>query len=107
MPIVLLTYYNPLLAGWRARSRGQATATQSQALLGGLNAEITKAAKAAKAKVADVAGAFATTDGSGRSPQPDERQAHLRLDLDVLSRATSTPTNAGYAAMAEAVLAAR
>ena len=93
VPIVVLTYYNPLLAGWLTGPEGRTTATQSQALLGGLNAEITKAAKAAKAKVADVAGAFATTDGSG-SPQPRTSSASATGPGCAL-RATSTPTTPG------------
>jgi len=105
VPIVVLTYYNPLLAGWLTGPEGRTTATQSQALLGGLNAEITKAAKAAKAKVADVAGAFATTDGSG-SPQP----TNVKRICDwtwMCSQSDIHANDAGYAAMAAAVLAAR
>lgn len=105
VPIVVLTYYNPLLAAWLTGPEGQTTATQSQVLLGGLNAEITKAAKAAKAKVADVAGAFATTEASG-SPQP----ANVKRICDwtwMCSRNDIHANDAGYAAMAAAVLAAR
>ncbi len=105
VPIVVLTYYNPLLAAYLQGPEGRATATQSQPLLAGLNAEITKAAKAATAKVADVAGAFATTDSSG-SPQP----TNVKRICDwtwMCSRNDIHANDAGYAAMAAAVLAAR
>ncbi len=105
VPIVVLTYYNPLLAAWLTGPEGQTTATQSQVLLGGLNAEITKAAKVVKAKVADVAGAFATTDASG-SPQP----TNVKRICDwtwMCSRNDIHANDAGYAAMAAAVLAVR
>ena len=105
MPIVVLTYYNPLLAAWltvlRARRPPRSRSRSSAAL----NAEITKAAKAVTAKVADVAGAFATTDGSG-SPQP----TNVKRICDwtwMCSRNDIHANDAGYAAMAAAVLTAR
>jgi lysophospholipase L1-like esterase len=104
-PIVLLTYYNPLLAAWRKGAQGRTTAAQSQPLLGGLNAEITKAAKAAGAKVADVAGAFATNDTSG-SPQPNNVTRICEWTW-MCSSENIHANDAGYAAMAKAVLAAR
>lgn len=103
--IVLLTYYNPILATWREGAQGKAVAQQSQPLLGGLNAEITKAAKVVNAKVADVAGAFATNDTTG-SPQPN----NVKRICDwtwMCSQNDIHANDAGYAAMAKAVLAAR
>ncbi|MEP6651215.1 MAG: SGNH/GDSL hydrolase family protein [Lapillicoccus sp.] len=105
VPIVVLTYYNPLLAGWLKGGQSRAVATQSQPLLGRLNTEITKAATAVGAKVADVAGAFATTDATG-SPQP----TNVKRICDwtwMCSRNDIHANDAGYAAMAKAVLAAR
>jgi lysophospholipase L1-like esterase len=104
-PIVLLTYYNPLLAAWRQGAQGKTTAAQSQPLLGGLNVEITKAAKAAVVKVADVAGAFATSDNGG-SPQPNN--VTRICDWTWMCSSDDIHANdAGYAEMAKAVLAAR
>ena len=105
VPIVLLTYYNPILAAWREGAQGKTVAGQSQPLLGGLNNEITKAAKAANAKVADVAGAFATTDNGG-SPQPNNVTRICDWTW-MCSQKNIHANDAGYAAMAKAVLAAR
>ena len=102
---MLLTYYNPILAAWREGAQGKAVAAQSQPLLAGLNTEITKAAKVVNAKVADVAGAFATTDTAG-SPQPN----NVKRICDwtwMCSQNDIHANDAGYAAMAKAVLAAR
>ena len=103
--IVLLTYYDPLLAAWRQGPEGKAVAAQSQPLLGALNAQIAAVAKGAGAKVADVAGAFATADGTG-SPQP----TNVTRICDwtwMCSRGDIHANDAGYAAMAQAVLAVR
>jgi lysophospholipase L1-like esterase len=105
VPIVLLTYYNPILAAWREGAQGKILAAQSQPLLAGLNAEITKAAQVADAKVADVAGAFATTDAGG-SPQPNNVTRICDWTW-MCSQGDIHANDAGYAAMAEAVLAAR
>jgi lysophospholipase L1-like esterase len=105
VPIVLLTYYNPLLGRWVKGAEGKTLATQSQPLLAALNTEITKAAKPVNAKVADVAGAFATND-TGGSPQPN----NVKRICDwtwMCSRDDIHANDQGYAAMARAVLAAR
>jgi lysophospholipase L1-like esterase len=105
VPIVVLTYYNPLLATWNKGAEGRDLATKSQPLLASLNTEITKAGKAAGAKVADVAGAFATTNSSG-SPQP----VNIKRICDWTWMCSSNDihaNDAGYAEMAKAVLAAR
>lgn len=103
--VVVLTYYNPLLAAWRKGAPGKAAAEQSKPLLDGLNAEITKAAKAAGAKVADVAGAFATSDNGG-SPQPNNVTRICEWTW-MCSRDDIHANDAGYAEMAKAVLDAR
>jgi lysophospholipase L1-like esterase len=105
VPIVVLTYYNPALAVWTQSANGRTQATQSQPVFTNLNAEITKAAKAVGANVADVAGAFASTDGSG-TPLP----TNVKRICDwtwMCSQSNIHPNDAGYAAMATAVLAAR
>ncbi len=103
--IVLLTYYDPLLAAWREGPQGKVVAAQSEPLLAALNAEIAKAATGAGAKVADVAGAFASTDGSG-SPTPTNVTRICEWTW-MCSRGDIHANDAGYAAMAAAVLAAR
>lgn len=103
--LVVLTYYNPILAAWRKGADGKAAAEQSKPLLAGLNAEITKAAKAAGAKVADVAGAFATSDNGG-SPQPNNVTRICEWTW-MCSRDDIHANDAGYAEMAKAVLDAR
>ena len=105
VPIVLLTYYNPLLAAWRQGDEGKKVADQSQPLLGGLNVEITRAAKAVGAKVADVAGEFATND-TGGSPQPNNVTRICDWTW-MCARNDIHANDAGYAAMAKAVLATR
>ena len=100
-----LAYYNPLLAAWRKGAAGKVAAEQSKSVLAGLNVEITKAATAAKAKVADVAGAFATSENGG-SPEP----TNVTRICDwtwMCSNADIHANDAGYAAMAKAVLDAR
>ncbi|HEU4998583.1 MAG TPA: SGNH/GDSL hydrolase family protein [Lapillicoccus sp.] len=104
-PIVVLTYYNPLLAAWRTGPDGQKFADQSQPVLAALNTEITKAAKPVSAKVADVAGAFATNTTTG-SPQP----TNVKRICDwtwMCSSKDIHANDAGYGVMARAVLAAR
>jgi hypothetical protein len=96
--IVVLTYYNPLLAAWRQGATGQQAASQSKALVARLNASIVAAAGAVGAKVADVAGAFATADGSG-SPQP-VNVARICAWTWMCSQGDIHANDAGYAAMA-------
>jgi lysophospholipase L1-like esterase len=105
VPIVVLTYYNPGLAAWAQSPNGRAPATQSQPAFTNLNAEIAKSAKTVGAKVADVAGAFASTDTSG-TPLPTNVQRIC--DWTWMCKQSDIHANDdGYAAMAKAVLAAR
>jgi lysophospholipase L1-like esterase len=103
-PIVVLTYYNPLLAAWRQGAQGQALAAQSQPLLAALNATIARAAAGVGARVADVAGAFATASDSG-SPEPTN-VSRICAWTWMCSRNDIHANDDGYAAMATAVLAA-
>jgi lysophospholipase L1-like esterase len=103
--LVVLTYYNPILAAWTKGAEGKTVAEQSMSLLAGLNGEIAKAAKAAGARVADVAGAFATSDNGG-SPQPNN-VTHICDWTWMCSHDDIHANDDGYAAMAKAVLAAR
>jgi lysophospholipase L1-like esterase len=104
-PIVVLTYYNPLLAAWRQGAQGQALAAQSQPLLASLNTMITAAATAVQARVADVAGAFETGSDTG-TPQPTNVQRICSWTW-MCTRNDIHANDDGYAAMAKAVLAAR
>ena len=60
--IVVLNYYDPFLAAWLTGPAGQALAQQSVALLAVLNGIIAGATGAVGGSVADVAGAFHSTD---------------------------------------------
>lgn len=62
--IVVLNYYDPFLAAWLTGPAGQALAQESVPLLGLLNGIIAGAAGAVGGSVADVAGAFSSTDFS-------------------------------------------
>ena len=62
--IVVLNYYDPFLAAWLTGPAGQALAQQSVPLLGLLNSIIAGATGAVGGSVADVAGAFHSTDFS-------------------------------------------
>lgn len=62
VPIVVLNYYDPFLAAWLTGPAGQALAQQSVPLLGVLNGIIADATGAVGGSVADVAGAFHSTD---------------------------------------------
>jgi len=103
--IVVLTYYNPLLAAYRQGASGQQLAATSQPLLAGLNRSIGSAAAAVRATVADVAGAFATTEATG-SPEPIN-VARICAWTWMCSANDIHANDEGYAAMAKAVLAAR
>jgi lysophospholipase L1-like esterase len=103
--IVVLTYYNPLLAAYRQGAAGRQYATASQPLLASLNAVITAAAASVGASVADVAGAFETALTSG-SPEPTN-VARVCAWTWMCSRQDIHANDEGYAVMARAVLAAR
>ncbi|MEP6631651.1 MAG: SGNH/GDSL hydrolase family protein [Lapillicoccus sp.] len=103
--IVVLTYYNPLLAAYRQSPAGQQLAAQSQPLLADLNRAVAAAGTAVGAKVADVAGAFATTTTTG-SPEPTN-VARICAWTWMCTRNDIHANDDGYAAMARAVLAAR
>ena len=62
--IVVLNYYDPFLAAWLTGPAGQALAQQSVPRLGLLNSIIAGATAAVGGSVADVAGAFHSTDFS-------------------------------------------
>ena len=112
--LVVLTSYNPLLATYAGDPDTPSTdppklvspqvATQSTEMFAQLNRTLAAVATKTGARVADVSGAFAATDTTG-SPLPVNVQ---RLcDWTWLCRVGDThPNDAGYAAMARAVIAA-
>lgn len=67
--IVVLTYYDPLLASWRLGPVGRQLATTSLSAMVALNSAISAAGRPAGAHVADIAQAFSSADTSG-TPTP-------------------------------------
>lgn len=62
VPIIGMTYYDPFLADWLEGTSGRALAGESQLLAKAVNGDITAAYGPANVRVADVAGAFLTSD---------------------------------------------
>jgi lysophospholipase L1-like esterase len=69
-PIIGMTYYNPYLAAWLAGPAGQALALQSVQVSAFFNGILTALYQAAGARVADVSGAFSSTDITTQFPLP-------------------------------------
>ena len=103
--IVVLNYYNPVLASWLLGPAGQRAATASVALQGALNAVIADKAAAAGAAVADVAGAFASTDFSVTAQSaPLPRNVSLICAWTwMCTNEDIHPNDAGYAVIGDAV----
>ena len=105
--MVGMTYYDPYLAAWLSGAAGQALAQQSIGLTTQLNQQLTAVYTARRARVADVEGAFDTTDlaattGAGGVPLAVERICTLTW---MCTRQDIHPTSAGYAVIAQAFLA--
>jgi lysophospholipase L1-like esterase len=108
--MVGMTYYDPYLAAWLSGAAGQALAQQSIGLTTQLNQQLTAVYTARRARVADVEGAFATTDlatttalaGVGEVPLAVGRICTLTW---MCTRQDIHPTSAGYALIAQAFLA--
>lgn len=105
--IVVLNYYNPVLAAWLTGPEGQRLAELSMGLQAQLNAAIARAAAAAGAEVADVAGAFASGStaptalpGGGEAPTNVARICELTW---MCARADIHANDAGYELLGEAV----
>ena len=62
LPIVGMTYYDPILAFYPTGSAGEQTARESVAILKSLNRDLLKAYRLFHVKVANVEKAFASTD---------------------------------------------
>lgn len=105
--IVVLTYYNPLLASWRQGADGQRLATSTVPLLDGLNASIAAAASGVGARVADVSGAFASSSLTASGSSEPVAVQRICAWTWMCSRNDIHANDEGYAAMAQAVIAAR
>lgn len=104
--LVVLNYYNPVLAAWLAGDRGQALARQSVPSHTRLNQVIAARAMAVRAEVADVAGAFESTSWeptpSGATTVPTN-VARICAWTWMCSRSDIHANDAGYAVLADAV----
>ena len=117
VPIVVLNYYDPFLAFWLLDTPGSSTddvygdlATGSLALLGTVNGIIGDAAAGADAQVADVATAFSTEAFTPTVPLPGYGEVPLNVAricqwTTMCTQQDFHATPAGYAVMAEAVVA--
>ena len=111
--IVGMTYYDPYLAAWLNGPTGQAVARQSLQLTMLLNQMLTGVYTAADMRVADVEGAFATTDLTTPAELPGVGTVPLAVArictwtwMCVPGRTPDIhPTTAGYEAIAAAYLA--
>ncbi len=111
VPIVGMTYYDPYLGDWMARGADRAIAVGSVSYLAALNALLTRTYRAAGASVADVQGAFDSTDLTtlvsspwGTIPLAVDRACTL-LDMRCVLGAPavgSDPTTSGAAVIAGA-----
>lgn len=113
--IIGMTYYAPELPEWRYGPGGRARARVSARLSLAFDAELAGVYLAAGDRVADVAGAFATADFSGRVPV--QGVGMMPPNVAAICRWTWTcarpprgpnkhPDEAGYRAIARAFLAA-
>ena len=111
--MVGMTYYDPYLASWLSGPSGQAVARQSVALTTQLNQELTQVYTASSARVADVGGAFATTDLTTPATFPGVGEVPLAVAnictltwMCVPGRSPDIhPNSAGYEVIAQAFLA--
>jgi lysophospholipase L1-like esterase len=113
--IIGMTYYAPELPEWRYGPRGRVRARLSAQLSLAFDAELARVYRAAGARVADVAGDFATADFTGRArvpgigPMPPSVAAICRWTWTCARPPRGPnkhPNEAGYRAIARAFLAA-
>jgi lysophospholipase L1-like esterase len=113
--IIGMTYYAPELPEWRYGPGGRVRARASAQLSLAFDAELARVYRAAGDRVADVAGAFATADFTGRVPVPGV--GPMPPNVAAICRWTWTcarpprgpnkhPDEAGYHRIARAFLAA-
>jgi lysophospholipase L1-like esterase len=109
-----LTEYDPFLASYLQGPAGQQTAAQSIALAGQLNQIITAGYTSAGYRVADVSGAYRTTDSTDMVPLPGFGQVPVNVaticQLTFMCAAAPVgpnihPNDNGYAVIANAVAA--
>ena len=109
-PIVGMTYYNPYLAAWLAGPAGKALAQQSIQVSAVFNSILNAVYTAASARVADVAGAFSSTDMATQVPLPGVGQVPLAVARICMwtwmcAKSDIHATTSGYAVIADAYLA--
>lgn len=108
VPVVGMTYYDPLLASWLLGGRQRRTARTGAAVVERTNAALTQVYRAGGAEVADVADAFHTGD---TTLVPTDRGSVPR-DVDAVCRLTYMctdtdihPNGAGHRVIADAFAA--
>jgi lysophospholipase L1-like esterase len=113
--IVAMSYYLPALAAWRNGVGGQLLARGSEVVATGYNAVLTRVYKTFGVRVADVSGAFHTSDFSpqvtvpGLGPLPRNVAAICRWTWECAPSPRGPnqhPNQAGYQVIARALLAA-
>ena len=113
--IIAMDYYLPALAAWRSGVGGQLLARGSELATTGFNALLTRVYKAFGVRVADVSGAFHTSDFSpqvtvpGLGPLPRNVAAICRWTWECAPSPRGPnehPNQAGYQVIARAFLAA-
>jgi lysophospholipase L1-like esterase len=109
-PIIGMTYYNPYLAAWLTGPAGKALAQQSIQVSAVFNGILSSVYAGANARVADVAGAFSSTDlvtqvplpGVGLVPLP---VARICMWTWMCAKTDIHANTTGYAVIADAYLA--
>jgi lysophospholipase L1-like esterase len=113
--IIAMNYYLPVLAAWRNGAGGQLLARGSEVAVTGFNALLTRVYKSFGVRVADVSGAFHTSDFShpvtvpGQGPLPRNVAAVCRWTWECAPPPRGPnehPNQAGYQVIARAFLAA-
>lgn len=105
--IVVLDYYNPLLAAWTTGPDGERLARASTTSLGALNSAIAVAARTSGAQVAPVSTAFSSADFQVPSGQRLPVNVQRVCDLTWMCTRGDIHTNdAGNAVLGEAVMRA-
>jgi lysophospholipase L1-like esterase len=111
VPIVGMNYYDPYLAFWLQGEGGRAAATDSKQAFLKFNNTLETIYKAAGSPVADVEGAFSTTDFATKVLSPDFGTIPLNVAricqwtwMCVAGGPDIHPNTAGYGVIAEAFL---
>lgn len=105
VPIIAINYYNPFLADWLEGPEGEATAKSTTNLVLALNSLLGQTYGALGVPVADVSGAFVTSDFSPKGNLPHNVKTICQLtwscDFDNINRVH--PNKNGYKVIARTV----